>query len=81
MDRPEQGRPLEALLGTMVPAMARAEAEVPPEPLGGGASQPLVVATVEDVGGIEVRRDQVGERLPELVRGEASQRSLRLGLG
>ena len=33
VDRPEQRRPLEALLGAVVAAMARAEAEVPPEPL------------------------------------------------
>ena len=76
VDRPEQGRPLEALLGAMIAAMAGAEAEVPPEPLGGGAPEALVVATAVDVGSLKVRRYQLGERLPELVRGQASQRGL-----
>src|SRR4051812_24001659 len=36
VDRPEQRRPLEAPVRAVVAAVAGAEAEVPPEPLGGG---------------------------------------------
>src|SRR5215210_6688140 len=73
VDRPEQRGPLEALLGAMVTAMTRALAEVPPEPLGRGPAEAPVVAAAVDEGGVEVERDQVGERGAQVMRGQAGE--------